>query len=128
MAHNGKGILESIEGLFTGHKNNTQENGGVDVGSMVSGLESALAGSGLGKELISKLSNIKSFDASQIQSVLSALSGSADTKVQEAKNGLEQVKDNGTDFVSKLKGYLASAPQLIQALLPTLQKILGGAK
>lgn len=122
-----KGILDTISGLFGGHKDGqtataTQEHGVLD------SIENIVSGSGIGKELLSKLGDIQSFDPSQIQSVLGALSGSADTKVQGVKQDLETVQSNGTDFVSKLKGYLTSMPQLLQTLLPVLQGILGQKK
>lgn len=90
------GLLNTIEHFFEGHKDD------------ITGL----------------LNGVKSFDASQIQTILSALSNSTDKQVTAAKEDLQTVKDNGVDFATKLKGYAAQLPQLVKTLLPTLQGLL----
>lgn len=118
MSNNGKGILDTIGGLFGGHK---------DEGDAQNGLGSLLSG-GLGKELLGKLEGLKSLDSSQIQTVLSALGQSSDPQVTNAKQDLEASKHDGETFVEKLKGYATSLSQFLPAILPALQKILGGQK
>lgn len=113
------GILSAIKGIFGSDKNH---DGTPDV---VENVKNAVAGSDIGKEILSKLNGITSLDGDQIKSVLTALGQSADHKVQSAKADLETVKDDGASFVTKLKGYLTSIEGLLPTLLPTLKNILG---
>lgn len=92
------------------------------------GLGSMLSNSGIGKDLLSKLDGLKSLDTQQIQTVLSALGQSSDTKVQAAKQDLASVQHDGTTFVDKLKGYATQLSGFLPAILPALQKIFAGNK
>lgn len=120
-----KGILDTLGGLFGGHKDTeTTTTTTQGTGNLMDSLEGLVSGSGIGKELLGKLDGIKSLDTSEIQTVLGALGQSSDKQVTAAKADLETVQHNGTDFVSKLKGYMTSLPQLVQTLLPVLQNLL----
>lgn len=90
----------------------------IDLGNMV-------AGSTMGKELLSKLDGIKSFNPEQIQSILGALSQSTDSKVESAKQDLQASQHDGEAFVTKLKGYISTISQMLPTILPALQSILG---
>lgn len=129
MSDNSKGILDSITGLFGGnHDENAAEKTGGSGQDIVSSLGGMLSGSGIGKELTGKLGGLKTLDTQQIQTVLSALGQSSDPQVKDAKQDLEGSKHDGETFVEKLKGYAGSLSQFLPALLPALQKILGGQK
>lgn len=121
---NGKSILDTIGGLFGG-KNNEQDNTNTAQGSSLMDSISGLLGSDVGKQLVSKLDGIKSFDPEEIQTVLGALSNSTDTHVQAAKQDLQASQHDGEAFVDKLKGYLTSLSQMLPAILPALQSVLG---
>lgn len=113
-------IMETLGGLFGGDK----KTDGTNTSSSVMDSLSGLFGSGLGKELVSKLDGLKSLDTTEIQSILSALGQTTDTKVQAAKQDLQASQHDGEAFVSKLKGYITSLSQMLPTILPALQGIL----
>lgn len=120
---NKNGILGKLGDLFGGEKDGAKEG----AGDLLGNIGDLLGGDGA-KNILSKLDGLKSLDMSQIQSVLSALGQSGDHQVQSAKQDLEQSKHDGTEFLTKLKGYITSVSQFLPAILPALQKILGGNK
>lgn len=131
---NGNGFFSKIGSLLGINKvdqstgKTTAENTQKAFTDDIAGLGTLVSNLGLDKNIVSKLEGLTSLDLTQIQSILGALSQSADPKVQDAKNDLQSVQHDGETFVTKLKGYIEKLPQLASVILPVLKNILGGNK